>query len=286
MSGESPTAAGNADMVRAWDGDEGTQWSEHVEHHDRAVRGYHEQLLAALAIAPGEHVIDVGCGNGQTAVDAARAAAPGPVLGLDLSAAMLARARERAAAVGATNTTFEQADAQVYPFAPGAADVVLSRFGGMFFADPVAAFSNLARALKPGGRMALIAWQPPEGNEWISAILAALARGRPIAPPQPGAPGPFGLADPESTMNTLADSGLEAVAVEAVTAPFEFGRDADDAFEFGSSTGLGRGLLAGLDETEQAAAKADLRAAMVAHDTGAGVLFDSAGWLITARKPA
>ena len=129
----------NKEMAAAWDGDEGAEWARDWERYDRAVAGYQARLMAAAAIGPAQRVLDVGCGNGETSRAAARQAAAGSVLGVDLSSSMLERARQLAATEGLANVRFEQADAQVQRFEPGAFDVVVSRFGTMFFADPVAA---------------------------------------------------------------------------------------------------------------------------------------------------
>src|SRR5262245_31211574 len=127
----------NAEQSRAWNDDEGPYWVEHADDFDRAISEHHGRLLAAAAIEPAEHVLDIGCGNGQTTRDAARAARAGRALGVDLSAPMLDYARRRAAAEGVTNVAFEQADAQIHAFEKQAYDLVLSRAGAMFFADPV-----------------------------------------------------------------------------------------------------------------------------------------------------
>ena len=129
-------------------------------------------------------MLDIGCGAGQTSRDAARAAVAGKVLGVDVSKQLLERARERTAAEGLRNITYELGDAQVHPLAPRQFDVVISRFGTMFFADPVAAFSNLAR---PGARLVMLVWQSHVRNEWAVAIEAALSRGKPMPGPAHGA---------------------------------------------------------------------------------------------------
>ena len=135
-------------------------------------------------------MLDVGCGTGQTTRDAARAASAGSALGVDLSSRMLDHARRRATEEGVTNVTFAQADAQIHPFEPGAYDVAISRTAAMFFGDHVAAFSNIGRALRSGGRLVLVTWQPLPGNEWIREISGALAAGRDLPAPPPDAPAP------------------------------------------------------------------------------------------------
>jgi len=277
------TTIANVEMAEAWDGDEGEGWARDWEHYDRGVRTYHLRLLEAAAIARDERVLDVGCGNGQSTRDAARAAAGGAALGVDLSSRMVARARELAATEGVGNATFAQADAQVHPFEPAAHDVVMSRFGAMFFGDPVAAFGNIGRGLRPGGRLALMSWQSLERNEWLQAIRAALAMGRELPSPPVGAPGPFGLADPDGVTAILSAAGFEQVSVEPVEAPLVAGTDAADAAGFLGRGGAARGLLGGLDEADRARALDALLATMAAHETAEGVQLGSAAWLITAR---
>src|SRR6187402_3123140 len=148
-----PVDSSNAEQLRAWDGDEGEYWADNAEYFDRSVAVFHEQLFAAAAIGEEAHVLDVGCGTGQTTRDAGRAASAGSALGVDLSSRMLDHAGRRAAEEGVTNVTFAQADAQIHPFEPGRYDVAISRTAAMFFGDHVAAFANIARALRPGGRL-------------------------------------------------------------------------------------------------------------------------------------
>jgi SAM-dependent methyltransferase len=280
------TALANVQMAAAWDGDEGEDWARDWERYDRAVRLHHQALLDAAAVGTAERVLDVGCGNGQSTRDAARAAAQGSALGVDLSSRMIARARELALAEGLGNAHFEQADAQVHTFDTAAYDVAVSRFGGMFFADPVAAFTNIGTAIRPGGRLVMVAWRPLADNEWLQCFFAALALGRDLPAPPPGAPGPFGLADPLANEAALAGAGFEAIEHTPVDAPVWLGADAEDAFAYFRTTGIVRGMTKDLDDAQRAQALDGLRAAMVAHDSGDGVRFGSGAWLITARRPS
>ncbi len=275
----------NIEQAAAWDGDEGEDWARDWERYDRAVAGYHRRLLEAAAVGPSERVLDVGCGNGQVTRDAARAAPDGSARGVDLSSRMIEVARRLASAEGLTNVIFEQADAQAQPFDAAAYDVVLSRFGTMFFGDPVAAFTNLAAATRPGGRLVMVAWRGVADNEWLQCIFGALAAGRDLPVPRPGTPGPFGLADAELTGKVLTSAGFEAVELTAADEGFWAGADGDDAFGFFRGTGIVRGMTQGLDEDQRARALDALHATMVDHDTGEGVLFRSGSWLITARPP-
>ena len=270
----------NREQLRAWDGEEGSYWAEHAEYFDRSVAVYHRRLLDAAAIAPHEHVLDVGCGTGQTTCDAARAATEGQALGVDLSGPMLDYARRRAASEGVTNARFEQADAQIHPFSTAAFDVAISRTGAMFFGDLVAAFTNIASALKPGARLVLTAWQPLPANEWIREVFAALAAGRELPAPQPSAPGPFALSDPERVRTILAAAGFSGVEFESVITDMWFGTDTGDAHRF--ILGLMGWMLNGLDPDARERAIDALRATIAAHETTQGVMFGSAGWIIRA----
>ena len=272
----------NIEQARAWDGDEGAYWAQNAERFDRAVGAYHEQFLAAAGIGRADRVLDIGCGTGQTTRDAARAAADGVALGVDLSGQMIALARRLAAGQGIVNARFEQADAQIHPFPSHSFDVAISRTGTMFFGDPAAAFANIARTLRPDGRLTLLVWQGPEANEWIADLSAALAAGRDLPAPPAGAPGPFGQADPKAVRAVLAAAGFTHIEVDGLREPMWFGADAADAHAF--VLGLLGWMLQGLDEPGRGRALGNLRATLTGHDTGHGVLYQSAAWLIRATR--
>ena len=273
----------NAEQARDWDGDEGAYWAQNAERFDRAVGAYHEPFLAAAGIGRADRVLDIGCGTGQTTRDAARAAADGQALGLDLSGQLIALARRLAAEHGIANARFEQADAQIHPFPAASFDVAISRTGTMFFADPAAAFSNIARALRPGGRLALLVWQGPQANEWIRELGGALAAGRDLPAPPAGAPGPFAQADPQAAQAVLAAAGFTQIELDGLQEPMWFGAGADDAHRF--VLGLLGWMLHGLDDAGRGRALGNLRATVTAHDTGHGCLYQSAAWLIRATRP-
>jgi SAM-dependent methyltransferase len=272
----------NVEQRRAWDGDEGVYWAAHADHFDRAVAAYHQPFLAVAAIVSDERILDVGCGTGQATRDAARAATTGSALGIDLSAAMLEVARRRAAHEGIDNAHFEQADAQIYPFEPEAFDVAISRTGATFFGDPVAAFTNIGAALRPGGRLVLLTWQPPPANEWIRELTGALAAGRNLPAPPPDAPGPFALADPDRIRAVLGAAGYQRITIDATCAPMWFGTDAADAHQF--VLGLLGWMLVGLDDPDRGRALDALRATTTLHETADGVLYESATWIIRATR--
>jgi SAM-dependent methyltransferase len=275
----------NVEQAAAWDGDEGSSWARDWQHHDTCIRVYHEAMQAAAAVVDGEVVLDVGCGNGQSTRAAAGATPSGSVLGVDLSSPMLERARALARAEGLANVEYVQADAQVHPFVTGSFDLAMSRFGSMFFADKVAAFANIARALRPGGRLLLVTWQPLARNTQFVALFDALSQGRDLPKPPPGAPGPFGLADPDLAADLLHDAGFVDLGHEPVTGEFCAGTDLDDAFAFLSRTTIAHSLLAGLDGNSRSAGLAALRDTLASHETDRGVVFDSAAWMYTARCP-
>jgi SAM-dependent methyltransferase len=273
----------NQEMARAW-GDESAHWTAEAAHYDASVRLHTDRLWQAAEISDGEHVLDIGCGTGTTTMEAARAATSGSALGVDISARMIEWARERTRAASLGNVSFEQADAQVHPFAPEAFDLAVSRFGAMFFGDPVAAFANIGGALRSGGRLLLLAWRRLEENQWLMTVRQALAMGRQLPSPPVGAPGPFGLADPDGVRRILSSAGFEDIAFQPVDEPIVLGTDAGDAFAFVQGIGPTHGMLDGLDDGARAQALEQLRTTLAACDSGEGVRLDSAAWLISASR--
>lgn len=235
--------------------------------------------MAAAAVRRGENVLDVGCGGGLTTRNAGRSSVDGEVLGIDLSSRLLDVARARAADLD--NVRFVRGDAQVHPFTPEHYAVVVSRTGVMFFGDPVAAFENLRAATRPGGRMVLLTWQPPDRNEWISGTVGVLG-GSPGLTADLDAPGMFALSRPERIRQVRADAGWTDIEIEGVEGKEWFGEDVDDAM------GFLRGLFAWLVEErtpdEREAAFERLRESVAAHAGPDGVEFGSAAWPVTARR--
>ncbi|HEY7105789.1 MAG TPA: methyltransferase domain-containing protein [Acidimicrobiia bacterium] len=276
--------AGNTDQANAWNGIEGASWARDQDRYDRLIQPFHLALLDAAAVAADAAVLDVGCGCGQTTREAARAARRGSALGVDLSSQMLERARGRAEEEGLTNVSFVQADAQVQAFAADTFDVVISRFGAMFFADPPAAFANLARASHPGAGLAIVVWQPLSENEWLREIRDALAMDRDLPTPRAGVPGPFSLSDPDLVTTILAAAGYRDVELREVRESLVVGSDVDDAYGFASRMPPVLGLLNDLDDAARADALGRLRASIVAHERDGGISFGATAWLITATR--
>ncbi|MEV0332786.1 methyltransferase domain-containing protein [Nocardia sp. NPDC050717] len=247
--------------------------------YDAELRRHNALLRAAARVGTGDRVLDIGCGTGLTTREAARAAVDGRALGVDISAPMLAKARELSAAEHLSNIDFELADAQAHPFPPAAFDLCISRFGCMFFDHPVAAFTNIGQALRPGGRLVLLVWQGRERNEWASGLIPIRA-----AVPSDG-PGPFALADPSVTGNILTAAGFVDIAFDDVHEPVYFGADSEAAFDNLLRLQGFKEMFAALDDDAAESARARLRTALAEHLTDSGVYFDSRAWIVTARRP-
>jgi SAM-dependent methyltransferase len=278
-----PVDPSNVEMLQAWDGAEGAYWAGHDAAFDMSLARYIAPLMRAAAIGPDDRVLDIGCGNGVTTRESARRAANGTALGVDLSSHMVERARLRAAEQGIANVGFVHADAQIHRFDEAAFDVVISRAGVMFFGDPVRAFANVARALRPGGRLALVVWQDRSRNPWIADVMTALLAGRDLPAQPPDAPGPFSFADPERIREILAGAGFTHIEIDGIGEPLLFGRT-EEAFRFVSGLGVTESMLRDLDATRRAQALAALRATVEAHESPEGVLFASAAWLVRAHR--
>jgi SAM-dependent methyltransferase len=274
----------NAAQVAYWNDTAGRTWADLQDRIDRQIRPLGQAAMDRLAPAPGEQVLDVGCGCGDTSLELARRVEPeGGVLGLDISAPMLEVARGRAVASGAHNLDFQEADAQVAAL-PDDRDAVFSRFGVMFFADPAAAFANLRRSLRPGGRLAFVCWRPLAENLWMRLPAEAAAGLVPHAPPpEPGTPGPFAFADPDRVRAILAQAGFTAIDIsphdEAIG-----GLDLEGTVEMSFRVGP---LGAILRERPDLAPvlRERVREAVRPWLRDGAVYMPSATWLVSARNP-
>lgn len=290
MGASGSVAESNREQARFWNEVGGPSWVSLQERLDREIAPLGLRALERAAVAAGEAVLDVGCGCGDSSLEIARRVGPGGrVLGVDLSQPMLARARERAAAAGAAQIRFEQGDAQVFAFEPAAFDVLYSRFGVMFFADPQAAFANLRRALRPGGRVAFVCWQRLADNPWVGVPLGAIAKHLPLpAPPPPGAPGPFAFADAERVRALLEGAGFAGVEAEDVREPLGIGGgDLDDAVEFVLEIGPAARVLreAGAGPELRARIAETIREALAPFVVDGKPMLPSAAWVFGARAP-
>jgi SAM-dependent methyltransferase len=246
--------------------------------YDAELRRHNEVLRRVAAVQPHDHVLDIGCGSGLTTRQAARAARAGSAHGIDVSPAAIGRARELARADVLRNVTFEQADAQVHRFPPDHFDLAISRFGTMFFDDPAAAFANIGRALRPGGRLVMMVWQAAERNEWDVAIHRSLeARAS-------GGPDPFTLADPPVVREILEAAGFTGIAFTDVDEPAFYGADVATALDWIRGFTCTSEILDRLDPAAATRAVERLRQELAAHLRNDGVWFDSRAWVITAHR--
>ncbi len=267
----------NTAQAEAWNGYEGEHWATHADRYDAVNSGFNGHLLDQ--VRAGDRVLDIGCGNGQlTRLAAARARS---AIGVDLSGPMLATARARAAEV--PNVTFEQGDVQVHPFAEGGFDLAISRFGVMFFADPVAAFGNVRRALSPGGRLAFLCMTALSGTD-LGRVFAAMAAYLP-QPTGPDGSGPTSFADPDRTRAVLTEAGFEDVVCTRVEAGQVWGRDVPDAARFMADWGPVRHHLDRLDSATAAKATEALAEALEPFAGPDAVRLRGTAWLVTGRRP-
>ena len=286
-----PMAEPSSSSGEFWDRT-GPAWVRHADLLDEHLAAYGEAGIDALAPSSGERLLDIGCGCGATTLDLGRRVGDGgSVTGVDIAEGMLEVARRRAAAAGVGNVSFAQGDAAAVDLveaAGGPLDGAFSRFGAMFFADPVAAFSNIATALRPGGRLALVAWQARQANHWnvlaTSATDGILGDAPTYAPP--GEPGPFGLADPDLVRSVLGHAGFEHVVLDPFTTVDVLHADTLDE-DIGRLLQLGP-MRTAWDEAEgeaRAAAIQAVRAALRPYAVGPDRYeVEGAAWVITARR--
>ncbi len=269
-----------SDQATYWNEDGGRRWVANIARVERMLQPLADELLALAAPASGERALDVGCGGGLTSAAFARAVAPaGRVLGLDVSAVILDVARERFK--GTPNLEFALGDAATMALADY--DLVTSRFGVMFFPAPIAAFSNLRRALRGDGRLAFICWRSLDENPWMAvptrAAFTVLPRPEPTPP---GAPGPFAFADGDRLRDILEQAGFGAVSIEPFDRTLDLGTP-DDALEQMTRMGPAAAAFTAAAVSEQRAAADAIRAALEAHVVGGTVHMPSATWLVRAR---
>jgi SAM-dependent methyltransferase len=277
------TRIANTEQYEAWNGDSGQRWVADPDRRDRLIAPVADALFSAARLDAGESVLDLGCGCGATTLAAARIVAPGNALGIDLSAPMLEVARRRRDAAGLTNVAFEQADAQVHALTYDAFDVAISRFGTMFYADAAAAFSNVARALRRGGRLAFASWQPLAANDWLAIPAAAMIRYG-SNPAATDGPGMFAQSDPAIITTTLRKAGFDAIDVAPVAITLTLGSDPDDAADHVADSGVGRAVLETVPEQDRPAARDAVREVFADHMTGDGVQLGASIWITTARR--
>jgi SAM-dependent methyltransferase len=270
-----------------WAGPMGERWLASVDRLERMLEPVGAALMEKAAFAPGEQVVDVGCGAGATSLEIARRVAPrGAVIGLDISPVLVEAGRQRAAAASLDNLTFVLGDASKTDLGRAAYDHLFSRFGNMFFQDPYAAFTNLHGFLKPTGRLTLACWAPAAQNAWIAEIGAIIARYVEVPPQPPRAPGPFVFGDTAYLGDILAASGFKFAAFDLWRGPQMIGGPGSDpiaATQFLLDRMRMGDALADAPETIRAAAREDITALLARHHTPDGVRMEAAAWIVTAQ---
>jgi SAM-dependent methyltransferase len=278
-------SAANADQIEFWNSDEATHWVRDQARYDEMLAPFTDALLERAALPVDADVLDIGCGTGFTTRAAARRTPEGRATGVDVSEPMIAAARALAQADGLRNVDFSVGDAQTASFAADHA-AVISRFGVMFFDDPVAAFTNLRTALRPDGQLTFVCWQPMLDNEWMAVpLMAVLAHVSPPAPADPSTPGPFSLGERDRIVDVLGAAGFGEVTVEPGSTPILVGGPGSvaEAVAFMRATGMGRLLLADREAPGVRDALDAIATALEPHHDGEGVRLGSATWLVTAR---
>ena len=275
----------NAAQSEYWNAAAGETWAKLQELLDRQIEPLGLAAIDVLQPGEGEHIIDIGCGCGQSSLTLATCVAPtGSVLGIDLSKPMLEVARHRPRPAANLRVDFRQLDAQTGDIGRGIFDAAFSRFGVMFFSDPVAAFRNIRASLKRGGRLVFVCWRPLAENPWMLAPLqAALPFIPPVAPPDPTAPGPFAFADAGRVRSILSDAGFASVTTEPFDARIG-GSDLEQSLKLALRLGP---LGAALREHPELSGKVAgaVRDLLSRYLTAGGVLVPSAVWIVRAQNP-
>jgi len=278
----------NAQMHEYWNGLAGEKWVRLERRLDEGLQPFADGLFAAARLRPGERVLDVGCGCGATTLEAARRVGPeGRAVGVDISAIMLTRARQRAEELSLANASFELLDAQSDRLPPAEFDAIVSRFGMMFFAHPEAAFANLLTALRPGGRIAFVCWQKLEANPWmLLPTLAAMQHVTVQRPADPHSPGPFAFADAERVRRLMESAGWQDVAIARFEIPFASGGGGtlDETVDFMMEMGPAAPALREADSATRARVRQAVYEALEPFEKSGGVLMDAAAWIFTARR--
>jgi len=277
----------NAAQIKFWN-EQGPKWVRLQEVLDAQLRPLGRSAMGRAGFQTGERVLDIGCGCAETTIEIATRVGPtGSVVGMDLSAAMLDRARQRLRASGLANVRFQNADVQTHVFAERF-DVVFSRFGVMFFTQPDAAFRHLSGALRPGGRLVFVCWQSLQHNPWLLVPLLAAAPHITVPPPAPpDAPGPFSFADPARVRTIVSGAGLVDVRVDAVdgTLAVGGGLGLDETVSILLQMGPLAAALREAGEDRRAVVAQAVRQALAEYQTARGVELGAAAWIVTASRP-
>jgi SAM-dependent methyltransferase len=279
----------NVDQADYWVSRTGQNWVNQQEALDHLFSNITATFLTAAKPLAGERALDLGCGTGETTLEIGKRIAPdGSAVGLDISSILLDRARQRAEITAIANVEFHEADAQVYNFAPNSFDLLASRFGCMFFSDPVAAFANMRHGLRSGGRICLATWGPLTNNPWFTVSRdAAIARLGQPPPADPRAPGPFAFADREYALDILNDAGFVETNADEVTVDLVAPDAIEDAGRLAVIVGAASRIVAAFNATpEDVRAIAEtVTAAFSSYQSANGVRVPAVINLFAARSP-
>lgn len=278
----SVTEAPNRDQAALWNDAAGKTWVEMQDVLDRMLQPFADRLAADAFPGEGGWVLDIGCGAGATTLAMARLLGPkGLCLGVDISGPLVEAAKARAEAEGLEQAGFVEADAQGYRFDPGVFDAVISRFGVMFFDDPEAAFANIRKGVRPGGRLTFVAWRSPMENPFMIAAVQAAAPFLPaMTPPDPNAPGQFAFADDAKVRRILKAAGWGKVDVAPLDVPSEVAEA--DLMAYVTKLGPAGLALRDADEDLKARVAEALETAFRPYLQDGAARFTSACWLVTA----
>ncbi|GIW44680.1 MAG: methyltransferase [Candidatus Binatia bacterium] len=280
----------NTEQEQYWNAEAGEKWVRYRRLLDEQIRPLGREAMELARIGAGEQVLDVGCGCGDTTIElAARVSPGGHVLGIDISTPMLQYAKERAEAEAVENVTFVRGDAQVYPLPKGKFHVVFSRFGVMFFSDPVAAFRNFIQGSRPGARLAFVCWQGVTENPWMAVPLMAALQclPQPVDMPDPDAPGPFAFANPDKVRRILTEAGYERVELHSIHRELTIGagEPVEKVVEFLLQMGPTGKVLRSVDSSTRARVAESVLAALRPYEREGGVRMPGTAWIVTARTP-
>ncbi len=276
----------NSESQKYWNEDGGNKWAENIDTVESIIESLSAILIEAIAAQNNEVVLDVGCGGGITTMQLAeQVGSGGSVLGVDVSEPIISVARKRAIDIG--NLEFEQCDAATFALVENSFDIITSRFGVMFFDDPILAFANLHGALKPSGRLVFLCWRALEENPWIAEPVKATFEILPppadAEKPDPKAPGPFSLADDSHLKMILSSAGFNNIELQAVDERLAMG-NLNDAVSFLMKMGPASEVIEAASKEGKMAVAEAMKKVLTSYETTKGVMTPAATWLVSASK--
>ena len=280
-------AGANAPQIEYWNGPAGDRWAKLADSQDIMLEALGSAAIDACDIQSGHTVLDVGCGSGTTTIETARLVGPeGHVVGIDISTPMLEIGRARLQSKDALRVTFDNKDVAIYPFEEKTFDRVFSRFGVMFFVEPIAAFANIRSGMRSGGRMAFVCWQALDRNPWLEIPFKIALQYVPAPPPpDPEAPGPMAFADPNRVRRILSGAGFAEIDMRSLEATLPLASDARATAQRLVQLGSAARLLGDASEDTKSKVEEDLSERLIEFQTERGVFMDSATWIVSATCP-